>query len=299
MYECIINKLHKCIKHINHPNIILYGHADIDKTNIFIKTIKNVYNITSDNIINENNINYIKNNLYYKFNADNIKYKNKIFWIDILKNITKSDNYFINNKKYIIIENFHSLHISIQNILKVFIEKNYHIKFILISDNYTDIINPIKSRCICIRLPLLDYYDKWKIIKKENNININDYLLYKDNTVDFIQNLINIKDDSKNPSILNKLLHYIISIIENYKKTNTMEKIKEIIYIYTTVNIPYDLFMKTFLNILLNDHKIIYKKKFKIIKLFSDVDIMYSKSYYKMIHLEYLILNLINIIKIN
>lgn len=48
-----------------------------------------------------------------------------------------------------------------------------------------------------------------------------------------------------------------------------------------------------------NTFKGLYKKKFKIVKIFSDVDIMYSKSYYKMIYLEYLILNLINIIKIN
>lgn len=298
MYEYYINNIENFIKNINHPNIILYGHSDIDKTNIFIKSIKKVYNVNSDNIINDN-INYKKNNIYYQFNADNIKFKNKIYWTDILKNITKSDNYFINNKKYIIITNFHNLHISIQYILKVFIEKNYHIKFILISDNYTNIINAIKSRCICIRLPLINYYDKWKIIKKDNNININNFLLHKENNINFIQNLINIKDNFKKPSILNTLIYYIISIIENYKNVNTLDKIKEIIYIFTTINIPYNLFMKTFLNILLIDHKIIYKKKYKIIKLFSDVDIMYSKSYYKMIHLEYLILNLINIIKIN
>ena len=47
-------------------------------------------------------------------------------------------------KKIIIFNNFHLWNISIQNVLKVILEKNTHIIFIVLTLNLSKIINPIK-----------------------------------------------------------------------------------------------------------------------------------------------------------
>jgi len=296
MYNKIISNLIRLFNNKNHPNIILYGHPNIDKFNILLEVLNNVYKMHDEININEGLIDYSKNNIYYKFDCNYIKYKNKQLWLDFLKSIINTDNHYTKNKKIIIFYNFHNFSKSIQNILKVLIEKNYHIKFIIISDTITDIIEPIISRFLCIRIPLIDAYMKWKLVKTEN-ITINDFLKHKHNNIDFIKSLIDINEIS-NHSIIDNIIYYIIKIIDNYKNKDTLLKIKEIIYIIITTGIPHKIFMQSFLIKLLEDHKIIGKKKCLLIKLFCEVDILYINSYYKVIHYEYLIMNIINIIKI-
>ena len=296
MYNKIISNLIRLFNNKNHPNIILYGHPNIDKFNILLEVLNNVYKMNNEININEGLIDYSKNNIYYKFDCNYIKYKNKQSWLDFLKSIINTDNHYTENKKIIILYNFHNLSKSIQNILKVLIEKNYHIKFIIISDTITDIIDPIKSRFLSIRSPLIDAYMKWKLVKTEN-ITINEFLKHKHNNIDFIKSLIDINKIS-NHSIIDNIIYYIIKIIDNYKNKDTLLKIKDIIYIIITIGIPHKIFMQSFLIKLLEDHKIIGKKKFLLVKLFCEVDILYINSYYKVIHYEYLIMNIINIIKI-
>lgn len=296
MYNKIISNLIRLFNNKNHPNIILYGHPNIDKFNILLEVLNNVYKMNDEININEGLIDYSKNNIYYKFDCNYIKYKNKQPWLDFLKSIINTDNHYTENKKIIILYNFHNLSKSIQNILKVLIEKNYHIKFIIISDTITDIIEPIISRFLCIRIPLIDAYMKWKLVKTEN-ITINEFLKHKHNNIDFIKSLIDINEIS-NHSIIDNIIYYIIKIIDNYKNKDTLLKIKDIIYIIITIGIPHKIFMQSFLIKLLEDHKIIGKKKFLLVKLFCEVDILYINSYYKVIHYEYLIMNIINIIKI-
>ena len=296
MYNKIISNLIRLFNNKNHPNIILYGHPNIDKFNILLEVLNNVYKMNDEININEGLIDYSKNNIYYKFDCNYIKYKNKQSWLDFLKSIINTDNHYTENKKIIILYNFHNLSKSIQNILKVLIEKNYHIKFIIISDTITDIIDPIKSRFLSIRIPLIDAYMKWKLVKTEN-ITINEFLKHKHNNIDFIKSLIDINEIS-NHSIIDNIIYYIIKIIDNYKNKDTLLKIKDIIYIIITIGIPHKIFMQSFLIKLLEDHKIIGKKKFLLVKLFCEVDILYINSYYKVIHYEYLIMNIINIIKI-
>ena len=186
MYNKIISNLIRLFNNKNHPNIILYGHPNIDKFNILLEVLNNVYKMNDEININEGLIDYSKNNIYYKFDCNYIKYKNKQSWLDFLKSIINTDNHYTENKKIIILYNFHNLSKSIQNILKVLIEKNYHIKFIIISDTITDIIDPIKSRFLSIRIPLIDAYMKWKLVKTEN-ITINEFLKHKHNNIDFIK----------------------------------------------------------------------------------------------------------------
>tara|TARA_B110001469_G_scaffold8315_1_gene8288 strand:+ start:3376 stop:4269 length:894 start_codon:yes stop_codon:yes gene_type:complete len=296
MYTKIIDNLTKLCNYKNHSNIILYGHPNIDKFNILLEVLNNIYTMIKEVRVNDGLIEYCKNNIYYKFDCNYIKYKNKISWLNFLKSIITTDNHYTDNNKIVIMYNFHNLSRSIQNILKVLIEKNSHIKFIVISDTINDVIEAIISRFICIRIPLIDPYSKWKLIKTED-ITIDEFIKHKHNNLDFIKLLIDI-DDVRHYSIIDYIVYNIILIIKNYKNNKTLIDIKKIIYLLVTIGIPHIVFMQSLLSKLLEDHTIIGKKKNNLVKLFCEVDILYINSYYKVIHYEYLIMNIINIIKI-
>jgi len=299
MYLDKLNKnLFRLLKNSNHPNICLYG-SNLGYDTI-INTLKTVYNINANKEIDYKGIMYIKNNYYYEFNLKNIKYKNKDIWLELIKDICKSYNIFCNNKKIIIFNNFHLLNISIQNVLKVILEKNTHIIFIVLTLNLSKIINPIKSRMLCLRIPKINNYDKWKIIKKDKNclIKIDDFMKYTDYDVENIKYLNN-KNICVEDNILYNVIHFIKhSIFDNYEKKKAIENIKKISYYILTVGIPNCIFYNSLLTNLLSDYKITLNKKYKIVKFICDSEYNYSKSYYKMVHIEYLLLELTNIIKI-
>lgn len=293
----IKTNLLKLLKNNNHPNICLYGINT--GYNLLIECLNKIYKINKNSINNYKDISYIKNNIYYEFNLKNIKYKNKETWINLLKDICLSDNYYyINQKKIIILNNYHYLNGSIQNILKVIIEKNTHVVFIILTLNISKIIAPIKSRLLCVRIPKINNYDKWKLIKKKINLNINNfknYNCYDTNDILFLHNnKIEIKDN-----ILKNIIEYInLNIIINYEKKKTIDNIKKISYYILTIGIPIIYFYKELLIYLLNDYKLTFNKKYKIVKIISDSEYKYNKSYYKMIHIENLLIKLVNIIKI-
>jgi len=292
------NNLLKLLKNKNHPNICLYG--DNLRHSIIINTLKKRYDINKNITSDYKGIEYIKNNIYYEFNLKNIKYKNKEQWVELIKEICKSDNIFCKNKKIIIFNNFHFLNASIQNVLKVILEKNSHIIFIILTLNLSKVLNPIKSRLLCLRIPQINNYNKWKIIKKDDkcSIKINNFMKYLDYDTDNIKYLNNnniIVEDN----ILDNIVNFIqSSIIDNYEKKKTIENIKKISYFVLTVGIPHCIFFNKLLITLLSDHKITLNKKFKIVKFISETEYRYSKSYYKMVHVEYLLLELVRIIKI-
>lgn len=293
------NNLLKLLKNKNHPNICLFG--DNISHDIIIENLNKLHKINKNTIINYKGLEYIKNNIYYEFNLKKIKYKNKEIWLELINDICRSDNLFLNLKKTIIFNNYHFLNTSIQNILKVFIEKNTHITFILITLNISKVISPIKSRLLCLRIPKINNYEKWITIKKnKTNINIDDFQSYKNYNINdiiyFKNNDIKLKE---NKNIISNIINFIhISIIHNYEKKKTIENIKKISYYLLTIGIPIVIFYKKLLNILLNDYKLTINKKYKIINLIADSEYKYNKSYYKMIHIEYLLIELLNIIKI-
>ena len=75
------------------------------------------------------------------------------------------------------------------------------------------------------------------------------------------------------------------------------KKIKEFSYLLISINYPINIFLKNTLTILLDDHTLIHKRKIKLIYFVSESEYKYNKSYNKMVHIEYILLNIYRIIK--
>ena len=289
MYDKIRDNLTRLMKHKNHPNILLYN---VNDHKLMIQVLHNIYNITKDIIIQKKNISYIQNNIYYEFNMKYIKYKNKVEWLEILKDLIMTKDYYLNKKKIIILNNYSHLNFSIQNILKVIIEKNYHITFILICEKITNILEAIKSRFIMIRIPNNLYYKKYKLLK---DIKIDEYIKHKNQSIEYIEQL-KITNNLNENMLINNFIEWIF-LQFNMNEYNIIKKIKEISYLIISINISHTIFIIKLLEHLLQNSKIINKKKYKIIYLMSDFDYKYIKSYYNMIHMENLLLGVYTIIK--
>ena len=289
MYDKIRDNLTRFMKHKNHPNILLYN---VNDNELIIQVLHNIYNITKDIIIQKKNVSYIQNNIYYEFNMKYIKYKNKVEWLEILKDLIMTKDYYLNKKKIIILNNYSHLNFSIQNILKVIIEKNHHVTFILICEKITNILEAIKSRFIMIRIPNNLYYKKYKLLK---DIKIDGYIKHKNQSIEYIEQL-KITNNLNENILINNFIEWIF-LQFNMNEYYVIKKIKEISYLIISINISHTIFIIKLLEHLLQNSKIINKKKYKIIYFISDFDYKYIKSYYNMIHIEYLLLGVYTIIK--
>ena len=147
------------------------------------------------------------------------------------------------------------------------------------------IIEPIRSRFVCIRCPR----DNYDIYKSFNNISIDDYLKHKYQSSEHIQQLIETDNIDKS-DLIDIIIDYILKI-------DTLQKIREISYLTISSGVQIIELVKRLLKLLLKDNTITNTKKYKIVKIFTNFDIDYRKSYYKTIHFEKLLLEYKNIIK--
>lgn len=294
MINDIEKKLTNLLKNKNHSNILIYGNIN----NIcFYNIYKGIYKNIGDNQ-NEKykNINFINNNIYTQFNLNSIKSKNKEDFIYIIKVICSTYNIFNNSKKILILYHFDSLSIYIQNILKVIIEKSTNnIIFIVLSSKNSKIIQPIKSRLLCIKSPYLNNIQKYNSIK--NIVKIEDYIkyYYNYNISDikyFYCNNIMIKND-----IIYIISKYIYNVV-NYNKNNILKYVKEISYYILNLSIPLEVILKEIINIIFIDKLIDNNIKYKIINFLAKSEYNYINAFNKIIHIEYIFIELSNIINI-
>lgn len=296
-YDKILNKI---FKSNNFPNILIYGIHDIDKRKILFNHLNSNYNINSLTTIKSYDVNYNKTNIYYEFNIMNNNYENII---KIIKEICISKDYYSEFKKKIIILNNYIISKKKQNILRVIIEKYYSSSvFIIITNNYGSIIEPLKSRFLCLRISSLTKKEKRsliykKISYKEMNSSFYDKI-YDINNTDNLIDTIDIKYiyDKDYENIYNKICKKIMKIF-NTKKINldNLNKLRDITYNITKNNININHFYFVFLTELLKKQTILDKNKKKFIFLFSESQYNYIKSYRSIIVLESLIFNTFNI----
>lgn len=296
MYDKYIENIYNLLKHNNHSNIIISGNTDINKLDIISNALKKIYNITKNIYIAYNNVNYIKNNIYYLFDINKIYYSNKLDWLNIIKNIVENDNYYLDNNKYIIFNNYNNISINTQNIFKVLFEKHVHIKFIIITDKCNNIINPIHSRFINIRIPLINNINKWNEIDKLN-IDFNNFYNNKNLNLEYFKLIKYINCDNYS-DIIHNLCKYIFLLI-NKDNNEIVKELKELSYIIISSCIPFKNILIELICFISNNDNINNQKKYKLIKLISEIEYNISKSYLKLIHIENLFLQLLYIIKIN
>ena len=92
---------------------------------------------------------------------------------------------------------------------------------------------------------------------------------------------------------------YYHIIIDYILTIDSLHKIREISYLTISSGVPMIELVKRLLKLLLKDDTIINTKKYNIVKIFTNFDIDYRKSYYKTIHFEKLLLEYKNIINNN
>ena len=201
-------------------------------------------------------------------------------------------------------DNFEYLCETIQNKFKVLFEKcSNTTKIIIITSKYNNIIDPLKSRFINIRVPAHKLYDKFIyfrdllmkhlfVIDDDNLINI----LKKHDDIDynFINILGYIKTNKIYGDIYDEIINKYMIIIKSDK--NICKKIfdiKQLLYLAKSV-VNVNIFLRRLLSHLLNLN---YnnEQKIYIIKEFTEYDIMINKSFRDLLCLEGLLTGVIGI----
>ena len=279
------------------PNIILYGNKDSDKLKLLLSIIK----CTNLKLITQDKISWESNNIYNIFDMKNINKEYKKFF-DIINILINHKNYY-NKKplKFIILKNFNHINSIIQTKLRVIIEKYYiTTRFIFLTKNISSIIDPIKSRSLMIRIPILINKEKRMITR----LYIKD-LSYKERSIiyDKIYTINNEKcirlfSEYNNSLFMNyKTVYEIIynnlnkiSNKDKIKKTD-IDKIKEISYNIEKYNL-YDIHSEL-CKLYIKDYKYTNNVKGTIIKFLSDLEYDYKKGYRKLIYIESLLIELL------
>ena len=297
--------LNKAIYSKKCPNLIIYGSKDIDKLNIILSILKNINNNPLKTI--KDKIIWKSNPVYKIFNMRCITNKNINNFFNILNELIYSKNYYSNYNRIIILNNFNKISYNLQTKLRVIIEK-YRITniFILITDKFTSIMEPIKSRCLCIRIPALcieekrklsreiivkePYYKKSIIYDKIYKINNSNEIKYYS---EFNEGLfLNYK------TIYEIIYERIKKIIQKDKLNKIdIENIREISYNIQKYNL-YDIH-EELLSLLIIDPIYTLSLKTKIIELFADSEYNYQKSYRSLIHIENLFIQLLNLLNLS
>ena len=96
--------------------------------------------------------------------------------------------------------------------------------------------------------------------------------------------------------LINKSIEWIL-LQFNMSEIYIIKKIREFSYLLISINYPINIFFKNILTTLLDHHTLIHKKKTKLIYFISESEYNYNNSYYKIIHIENILLNIYRIIK--
>tara|TARA_B100000683_G_C12442628_1_gene536785 strand:- start:88 stop:990 length:903 start_codon:yes stop_codon:yes gene_type:complete len=292
LYKHILSKSLSCN---DSPNIIIYNSKNVDSFKILLDYLRD---INSDGIREiTDKISWESNSLYKIFDMKNINNKNIDIFFNIINELILAKNYFTSYKKIIILKNFNLIKLGIQSKLRVIIEK-YHstTRWILLTNKYNSIINPINSRCLLIRIPEQSKKDK-RLICRENIKDIS-----YDKRIKIYDKIYELDDINKilfyseyNDGLINEYnsIHDNIYIkINNYKSVkDNIDDIRELSYNIIKYNIN-DIYCNL-LKLYINDNKYFNTKKKKFIKIFSELENKYIKSFHDVIHIENLIINCI------
>lgn len=309
----------------NFQNTILYSNDNVCKNNIINKLLEEIYNEKNFKIENveytitgygntKTKIN-IKQTKFFIFIEPNNNGFDKYLIQDViheyikieLLTIIKSKNLF----KTIIIDKIDDLSYYAQASLRRTMEKySNKCKFIFLSNNISKIIEPLRSRCLQIRIPSPNNIQIINILldicyKEDINISllkIKEILKRSNGNVKIAIWLLNFKKYNipvkKNWKILiKKIVKLIFS--KNVKNNNNLNKyIKKIrSYFYTLyiTNIKSSNILKELMITILKKIEQNYIK-YEIIELTSDIEKRLILGTRNLIHLEYYIIKLVNIL---
>ena len=294
-------KLYNFISNKNHPNILVHGINNSGKT-LLIKTVLNdLFNInkyTNKEYLTDNII-YEKSDLHYYFDLKLVN--NNLKFIDFIKDIVKSYNYYTNKYNYIILDNFEYLSNLNQDRLRVIFEKSLNTtKIIIITSKLNKINQPLLSRFINFKIPnhnITDKYIYFKNLLNKNYYVISDEILFEilkkhsDLNYNFINILSYLKNNIINGDIYDEINLKYMNIINSKKDlTKKITDMKQLIYLSRTL-IDINTFYRRFLTYLL-DLNILNEKKSKLVKVFTENNILVDNSFKDLLYLEGLLVEI-------
>ena len=148
-----ITLLKKVIDSNESPNIIIYGDDLVGKKYILYDLLK-IGNAVFIEIYEKIIVSYQN---IYKINIALLKYSNIQAFMKSFELLLQTKDFYSSTIfKRIIFTSFETCKPMIQNKLRVILEKYRHTTiFIITTNQFTKVIDPIKSRCLCIRIPAL------------------------------------------------------------------------------------------------------------------------------------------------
>ena len=214
-YSTIVEVM-SSINKVNLPNLIICGGAGSGKKTILYSFFKNVPKEKQINEYKHNSkiFEYItyKSNDYLEIDLYELGVYKKYILKNIIKDYVRTRRICDNRNKIIIIHNVQYLSIDDQFVLRKIMEDNIqNCRFILLSKSINNLLEPIKSRCMILKVP---GFTKQNIENKLRQIIKKDRIQIPEEIFDEI--ILKSKNNLKK-AILN------LNIYKTLSKTNDME----------------------------------------------------------------------------
>lgn len=294
--------LKKILIYNNSPNVILYGPNHKNMTDILTSCHQDIINTYKLKTNHYKQITYQSHNNYYEFNMKLIQSTMISDLLSLLKEITNHNTYYSLYITTIVFHYFDTSSRLFQDTLKILFEK-YKVttKFIIITSKIQKVIEPLRSRCLSMRIPSMTNIDKLSLLQKyfkQYKLSLSDEY-YKQNVKELVHQcyLTNHTIDIK----YNFIYYYqtgrifktpIQSIYEKLIcccKMFTINKVKELAYMIQISNIDFYQLLYTIIGNLFISSYITDIQKYILIEKLSHWEYNYLKSYRKLIHIEYLV----------
>nr|QFG74545.1 MAG: DNA polymerase III, delta subunit [Megaviridae environmental sample] len=323
-----LKKLHtKNFKYSNFQHLIIYGNDGCGKRFVINNLLREIYgkenikiNKVEYNISGYSNTKIkinIKQSKYHIIIEPNNNGFDKYLLQDIIQNYIENDmlNILKYNKLYklIVIDKIDNLTYYAQTALRRTMEKySDKCKFIFISTQISKIIEPLRSRCLQIRIPLLNDIQITNIILNISyleNIKISleslkKIIKYSENNIYLVIWLLELKKNNIKigkgwQSIIKKQVNMLL-VPNNSSKDifNKIVKFRENFYTLYITNIKFEKILHEFLLQFLKKIDNINIKN-EIINLTSKIEFKGITGTRYLIHLEYYIIKIMKILSVN
>lgn len=277
------NKLYSLLKNSNIPPIIIYGTKTSGKTELIKSVFQEIFPEKKYSTQTNESYDLSYHTHIHFFSCRKIKLKNNFF--AYIEKITKSYNYYLDTKKYIIIDNFQVLDNRSQIHIKNILEKSYKTtSWIFITNDYNKLYTSLLSMCMIIRIPKQTLSEKVIYLKDHNNkqlydqckqYDINEVLLLSENC----KYIYEEKTKELNLLVTNSLcLKDILSYSLSIKELDL--SISKILAFWLSM------ISSTYSFDIISD----------IVSIISHYDHLYQKSYRDIIYIESIIIHIIDIL---
>lgn len=298
-------------------NLLFYGQCGSGKSTKIYALLASIFN--SKKV-------YDLKNMFFEEDKKSFPYKSSIYHIEVdiinlgqsdkafiqsfLKDYTETRNIGLDIPKIVFIKNANKLSKQSQLSLRKIIEKNYYTsKFIFEINNFDGLYEPLKSRCLGIRVPMPKLEDIKDCIKKYSLKN--NYLIDDNNINYIIENSTIIKGNLNLKRIFGYYHHFIITKKHfHFLYYDVFKELGEILnkkITFVSINKIREIINQLYINLVSMEELIKYifyltfdKNKNdadyieKLINLYSKVDCNLKNGNKECLHAEYFIISIIN-----